>query len=340
MSLREPVVNGSGLTRRRLSIGVIIPVFNQARFLAEAIESVLAQTTPAEEIIVVDDGSADDPARVVANFPKVKFSRQSNRGPSAARNSGLQLCTTTHVVFLDADDRLLPAGLEAGLSNICDKPEHAFVYGGFRPISENGAPSGRDHNKPIEGDPFHALLHTNLIVIPSSIMFARTSLNGVNGFDESLRRCEDYDLVLRLARKYPIANHRVTVAEYRRHGNNVSENHLEMLKAELLVRDRYEAQLDAANHSTIAHIRSGRRKMIHFRVSAMQRQALLRWPTHRDPRALVGDLIDAGRWAPLFAVRSLLATLGRRAKKLLSLSAKRRSNRSTGREQGGVDTRP
>jgi hypothetical protein len=106
-----PGISGAGAT-----VAVIIPTFNHARFLAEAIMSVLAQTRPPEEIMVVDDGSTDDPANVVAQFPTVQFIRQDNRGVSAARNKGLRSCMTSHVIFLDADDRLLPTAIEAGLA--------------------------------------------------------------------------------------------------------------------------------------------------------------------------------------------------------------------------------
>src|ERR1700722_9303161 len=93
--------------------GVIIPTFNHAHFLTDAIMSVLAQTRPADEIIVVDDGSTDDPATVVAKFQKVRLIRRDNGGLSAARNTGLRGCKTSHVVFLDADDRLFPNALQS-----------------------------------------------------------------------------------------------------------------------------------------------------------------------------------------------------------------------------------
>src|SRR5262245_1453055 len=82
----------------RMSVAVIIPTFNHTRFLADAISSVLAQTRHADEIIVVDDGSTDDPAAVVEDFPGVRLIRQRNRGLSAARNVGFRNCTTSHVL--------------------------------------------------------------------------------------------------------------------------------------------------------------------------------------------------------------------------------------------------
>ena len=106
-----------------LSVAVIIPTYNHARYLADAISSAIAQTRPADEIIVVDDGSTDNPATVVDRFPGVHFIQQENRGRSAARNAGLRTCTSSHVVFLDADDRLLPNAIEDGLSCAAEHPD-------------------------------------------------------------------------------------------------------------------------------------------------------------------------------------------------------------------------
>src|SRR5919106_374521 len=98
------------------TVGVVITTYNHAHFLADAIESVLRQTCPAAEIIVVDDGSTDDPISVVAGYPHVNLVRQGNQGLAAARNSGLRETKTDKVIFLDADDRLLPNAVSAGLA--------------------------------------------------------------------------------------------------------------------------------------------------------------------------------------------------------------------------------
>src|ERR687890_856397 len=99
-------------------VSVVIPCYNQAHFLGEAIESVLAQSYPRFEIIVVDDGSTDDTSKVAARHPGGRYVYQNNQGVSAARNSGLARSEGEYVVFLDADDRLLPEALVAGFGGL------------------------------------------------------------------------------------------------------------------------------------------------------------------------------------------------------------------------------
>src|SRR6266513_5232454 len=96
-------------------VSVIIPCYNQAHFLHEAIESVLAQTYSNREIIVVDDGSTDNTATVARCHSPPRYIYQENAGPSAARNTGFEQSRGEYLVFLDADDRLLPEALEIGV---------------------------------------------------------------------------------------------------------------------------------------------------------------------------------------------------------------------------------
>src|SRR5262249_22609977 len=120
------------------SVSIIITTFNHARFLADAIRSALAQTVTPSEVIVVDDGSTDDPAQVVAGFPEVRMIRQSNQGLAAARNTGWRAAVGDHVVFLDADDRLLPDALALNLRQFSRSPDCALVFGGYRWIDVEG----------------------------------------------------------------------------------------------------------------------------------------------------------------------------------------------------------
>src|SRR5215208_7256201 len=120
-------------------VSVVIPCYNQAHFLGEAIESVLAQSHPNFEIIVVDDGSPDDTSEVAEHYPEVRLVRQENQGLSAARNAGLARSEGEYVVFLDADDRLLPEALKTGVECLEAHPECAYVYGHFRVIASDGS---------------------------------------------------------------------------------------------------------------------------------------------------------------------------------------------------------
>lgn len=309
-------VSGIAYSRDNITVGVIIPTYNDARFLAEAISSVLAQTRPADEIIVVDDGSTDDTASVVAQFPKVQFIRQNNRGLSGARNTGLRTCNASHIVFLDADDRLAPAAIEAGLACFATRPDCAFVYGGFRQISENGNSFGSDIFLPIDGDAHLTLLRFNIIQMHATVLYRRDCLLAVKGFDESLRRLEDHDIYLRIAQRYPVASHPTIIAEYRKHGLNMSDNYVEQLRTALHVLNRHEVRI-GANSVARAALREGRaNKRAHY-VTAMLSTALARWREHHNIGILGRDMILAARWSPRAAMQTFLRSLGRRVVKIL-----------------------
>src|SRR5688500_8996836 len=96
-------------------VSVVIPCYNQAHYLSEAVESALAQSYGSVETFVVDDGSADNSGEISARYPRVSYLRQANRGVAAARNAGLAASSGQFVLFLDADDRLLPEAVAVGL---------------------------------------------------------------------------------------------------------------------------------------------------------------------------------------------------------------------------------
>ena len=124
-------------------VSVVITTYNDSQFLPEAIESALAQTVPPDEVIVVDDGSTDDPGAVVSRYPNVRLIRQANQGLAAARNTGWRAACGRYLVFLDADDRLMSKALASNLHRFDQRPDCAFVYGGFRYI---------DARRPISAD--------------------------------------------------------------------------------------------------------------------------------------------------------------------------------------------
>src|SRR6185503_2784773 len=110
-------------------ISIVIPCYNQAQYLGEAIQSVVDQAFPAKEIVVVNDGSTDDTVAVAGRFPGVRCITQEQRGLAAARNTGLAHCEGELVVFLDADDRLLPGALDAGARLMTADRSLAFAAG-------------------------------------------------------------------------------------------------------------------------------------------------------------------------------------------------------------------
>ncbi|SEE13377.1 Glycosyltransferase involved in cell wall bisynthesis [Rhizobiales bacterium GAS188] len=305
----------TGASREPSTLACVITTFNQAHFLGDAITSVLSQTRGADEVIVVDDGSVDDPAAIVRNFPGVRFLRQENRGPSGARNTGVGACKSSHVCFLDADDFLLPRAFETGLTLAAERPNCALVYGGYRYVSVSRAPMGPDKFIAMNDDPHLALMRENVIGMLATVLFRRDRLIAVGGFDEGLRLCEDYDLYLRMAQKYPVAGHKDIVAEYRWHGRNISARHDGMLSAALAVLDRHEARLapDAPARVALNH---GRRKWRdHYAwqtyVAALESRG---W----SPRAIASMIVGLTRyilWSPRMAVGHLSRSMAGFAKR-------------------------
>jgi len=107
-------------------VSCVVPVFNGERFLGEALESILTQTCPPDEIVVVDDGSTDGSAQIATALDRVRYIRQENAGPAAARNSGIGISTGDLLAFLDADDLWLPTKLERQLAQLEAQPALEF----------------------------------------------------------------------------------------------------------------------------------------------------------------------------------------------------------------------
>jgi glycosyltransferase involved in cell wall biosynthesis len=186
------------------AVSVIIPTFNRAQWVGEAIQSVLEQHTAEFEVIVVDDGSSDDTADVLKLFSdKIRVLTQTNRGVSAARNAGIAAAGGDLIAFLDSDDLWLAGKLSAQIeffrthpgALICQTDE-IWVRNGVRVNPR------QRHRKP-QGDFFERSLQLCL-VSPSAVMMRRTLFDVVGFFDENLPACEDYDLWLRVACRYPV----------------------------------------------------------------------------------------------------------------------------------------
>jgi len=186
----------------------------------------------------VDDGSTDNTAEVAAQYPRVRYIRQDNTGLATARNTGIKHSTAEHIVFLDADDRLMPSAFQIGLASLAARPRAAFVVGTWRLIDHEGSALSTPPQTPVGDDAYRALLRMCFISTPAAVMYRRSVVVAAGGFDPAVSPSADYDLYLRLARAWPVHCHGELVAEYRRHGANMTLNRALMLQAELTVLHR------------------------------------------------------------------------------------------------------
>jgi glycosyltransferase involved in cell wall biosynthesis len=223
---------------RHPHVTVVIPCHNQARFLAEAIQSAARQTHDAIEIVVVDDGSTDDTLAVAMSCNGVRVIHQRNRGAAIARNAGLASGAGAYVVFLDADDRLLPTAVETGIQALAAHPEWAFVTGHVRLIHADGSPAGTPAQEHAAGDLYAALLRSNYIWSPGAVMYRRDVLQGAGAFDPSAGGSADYELNIRLARRFAFGCHHQPVLECRQHAASMSRDVEYMLASAVAVRRR------------------------------------------------------------------------------------------------------
>ena len=217
------------------NVSVIIPTYNRAEDLPRAVASVLDQTRPVLEIIIVDDGSEDDTDAVVAELAgPIRYLRQENAGVYSARNVGMKVSSGSLIAFLDSDDRWHPRKLEIQIEAMARFPDAGWsatnlvvvdedgtpvegspgleravpVFGdvGMSPgewfgtrLDRSSVPSGNDNDAPVYyGDAFGLLLNGNF-VFPSTLMLRRTLMDEVGLFDPSFRRAGDNEYGLRLA---------------------------------------------------------------------------------------------------------------------------------------------
>jgi peptidoglycan/xylan/chitin deacetylase (PgdA/CDA1 family) len=183
-------------------VSVVVPAFNAEPTLAVALDSLAAQTQRDWEAIVVDDGSTDATAALVARRaaadPRLRLVRQANGGVSAARNAGIALARAPWLAFLDADDWLVPEAFETLLDALRARPELDGVHCGWTRI----APDGREAHEicPCDDERMFAWHAHNCGFAIHAVMVRRELVERAGGFDPSLTTCEDWDLWMRLSR--------------------------------------------------------------------------------------------------------------------------------------------
>ena len=187
-----------------MNIAVIIPTFDRQHFLERAIDSVLSQTRPAHEVIVIDDGSTDGIVPwLKKECPTVKLIEQAYQGVSAARNAGIQQAQSEWIALLDSDDEWFPEKLDRQVKELQKYPEILFCHTDEIWIRKGVRVNPMKKHQKFGGMIFRKCLDICRIS-PSSALFSRTLLDDVSWFDETLPICEDYDLWLRITAKFPV----------------------------------------------------------------------------------------------------------------------------------------
>jgi glycosyltransferase involved in cell wall biosynthesis len=188
-----------------MRVSVIIPTYNRATWVTEAVVSVLAQTYRDFELLVVDDGSSDGTLAALASFgSQVKvLRREERRGVSAARNLGATAATGNWLAFLDSDDLWLPDKLARQVEYLRAHPNILICQTGETWIRNGVRVNPPEACRKVAGDIFLPSL-SRCLVSPSAVMVHRRLFENLGGFDESLPAAEDYDLWLRIAWRYPV----------------------------------------------------------------------------------------------------------------------------------------
>ena len=213
------------MSRHDPLVSIVIPDFNHAPYIGEAIQSVLDQTYPLHEIVVVDDGSTDDSREVVARFGnRVRYLWQENRGLSAARNTGIRAAQGEYVGLLDADDMYEPEFLSTLVPILEGRPDAAGVYCGYRFVNHQNTPLPQHETRLIpEGQLFQALVDGNFLV-PEAVLVRRRCYESVGPFDETLSACEDLDMWLRISSRYAVVGTTGILTRHRILPNSMSSD--------------------------------------------------------------------------------------------------------------------
>ena len=203
-------------------VSVVIPTYNRARFIGEAIDSVLAQTFTDYEIIVVDDGSTDKTLEALHPYrDRIRYVVKNNQGPAGARNRGVQESRGALVAFLDSDDLWLPEKLALQTARLDRRPELAMVFTEVMWVERDGSlrPSRFRRYRPRDGFVLRETIHHPCIAT-QSILIKREAFDAVR-FDESLLTGEGLDFNIRLALRFPIGLVDRPLVKIRKHDANL-----------------------------------------------------------------------------------------------------------------------
>ena len=206
-------------------VSVVIPTYNSAQYLAEAVDSVLAQTFKDIEVLVIDDGSNDETEAVMSRYgAPVRYIRQNNSGVAAARNHGIQKSRGRYVAFLDADDTWLAEKLEKQMSALASATETEFCYSAFTVVDTNLNPLRVSRSRRYGSALEDLLLRGNAVGSICTVLCERALFDKLGGFDPALSQCADWDMWVRIAAHTEFIYVDEPLVTYRHHGGMMSRN--------------------------------------------------------------------------------------------------------------------
>ena len=207
-------------------VSVVIPAYKSKRFIGEAVDSVLRQTVVDYEVIVVDDGCPEGTGRFVAETygDRVTVIEQENGGPAVARNTGIQRSTGEWVAFLDSDDHWQPQKLEVQLETARENPEYGLISSSYYKLEGGRHFERKRHGR--SGWVFTDVFMANYIRT-STVMIRSDCFESVGLFDTNLPLTQDYDMWLRMSRRYQVGYINEALATYRHHPAGISRDVLE-----------------------------------------------------------------------------------------------------------------
>jgi glycosyltransferase involved in cell wall biosynthesis len=227
-------------------VSVVLPIFNGERYLAQAIESVLAQTYSNYEILAVNDGSKDSSGEIAQAYlhtNKIRYLEQVNAGVANARNTAIANASGEFIAFLDQDDLWAPDKLANQVAYLASNPDVALVHCRVACIDHSGARiscAGLVHVGETSGYCAEQLLTGNHIAV-LTVVVRRCCLEQVGFLNQHYAPSDDWDLWLRIALRYPLGFLDAELAKYRVHDSNESKNILRMRLAEIRVMESFRS---------------------------------------------------------------------------------------------------
>lgn len=279
-------------------ISVVIPSYNAKKWIRQTVDSVLCQTYPDFELIIVDDGSTDGTVDMVNSIsdPRIRAYRYPNagvRGPAAGRNRGLSHARGEFVAFLDHDDLWLPEKLAAQLSVLQENPEVALAYSWVDVIDEKGLRNGPASQTIVNGDAFDVLLKDCVPWTGSNPLIRRSAFQHVGLFSEGVGLADDWDMWLRIAEVYPFACIPKTHVLWRAYHSSTSANASSLLNSNLAVLNRAFAR----NPQLSSEQRSVALVSLYEGVISHSARGN---PTHANSQIIIDSTITALRARPYF----------------------------------------